>query len=116
MTILDYQSGGMFNPGRIATVLMTTRDEIARTVGLGRDAIARAERVRQPRTQRRLREMIEIVNLAAPRFGSAAMAYAWYRSEPLEGFDGLTPMDLVQMGHADWVRDYLAALDAGVFA
>ncbi len=114
MTILDYQSGGMFNPGRIATVLMTTRDEIARTVG--RDAIARAERVRQPRTQRRLREMIEIVNLAAPRFGSAAMAYAWYRSEPLEGFDGLTPMDLVQMGHADWVRDYLAALDAGVFA
>ncbi|MFD0860448.1 antitoxin Xre/MbcA/ParS toxin-binding domain-containing protein [Roseovarius aquimarinus] len=116
MTILDYQKGGMFTPDRIAAVLMTTRDEIARTVGLGRDAIARAERVRQPRTQRRLREMIEIVNLAAPRMGSAAMAYAWYRSEPLDGFDGMTPMDLVQAGHADWVRDYLARIDAGVFA
>ncbi len=116
MTILDYQADGLFKPDRIASILMTTRDEIARTVGLGRDAIARAERVRSPRTQRRLREMIEIINLVTPRFGTAAMAYAWYRSEPLDGMDGMTPMDLVQEGHADWVRDYIAALDVGVFA
>ncbi|EKE43111.1 hypothetical protein OCGS_2702 [Oceaniovalibus guishaninsula JLT2003] len=116
MAILEYQSDGVFLPERIAATLLTTRDEIARTVGLGRDAVSRRERVRSPATQRRLREMVEIVNLATPRFGTAAIAYAWYRSEPLAGFDGMTAMDLVREGHADWVRDYLAAIDAGVFA
>lgn len=116
MSIVDYQKGGLFQPERIATALMTTRDEIARTVGLGRDAVSRRERVASARTQRRLREMLEIVNLMAPRLGSAAIAYAWYRSEPLDGFDGMTAMDLVQDGHADWVRDWIASIDAGVFA
>lgn len=116
MSITEYQSDGLFAPDRIAATLMTTRDEIARTVGLGRDAIARVERVGSPRTQRRLREMIEIVNLVTPRFGSAAMAYAWYRSEPLAGYGNLTAMDLVREGHGDWVRDYLAEMDQGGFA
>ena len=78
--------------------------------------VSRRERVGSARTQRRLREMLEIVNLMAPRLGSAAIAYAWYRSEPLDGFDGMTAMDLVQDGHADWVRDWIASIDAGVFA
>lgn len=113
MTIAEYQSDGLFLPERIAATLLTTRDEIARTVGLGRDAIARKDRVRSPRTQRRLREMVEIVNLAAPRLGSDAMAYAWYRSEPLAGYGNLTAMDLVREGRGDWVRDYLAEIDMG---
>ncbi len=116
MAIIDYQADGMFQPERIATALLTTRDEIARTVGLNRDAVSRRERVRSARTQRRLREMIEIVNLMAPRLGGAAIAYAWYRAEPLDGFDGMTAMDLVQAGHADWVRDWIGSIDAGVFA
>ena len=116
MSIIDYQNNGLFQPERIAAVLLTTREEIARTVGLGRDAISRRERVRSARTQRRLREMLEIINLMEPRLGSAAIAYAWYRSEPLDGFGGLTAMDLVQEGHGDWVRDWIASVDAGVFA
>ncbi len=116
MTIMDYQSDGAFSPERIAAILMTTRAEIAQTVGLSRDAVSRRERVSAPKTQRQLRGMVEIVNLATPRFGSAAMAYAWYRSEPLDGFDGMTPMDLARAGRADQVRDYLASIDAGVFA
>lgn len=116
MAIAEFQSDGVFLPERIAAVLMTTRDEIARTVGLGRDAVSRRERVRAARTQRRLREMVEIVNLMAPRLGGPAIAYAWYRAEPLDGFDGMTAMQLVQEGHADWVRDWIDSVDAGVFA
>ena len=116
MSIVDYQSEGLFQPERIAAALLTTRDEIARTVGLGRDAVSRRERVESARTQRRLREMLEIVNMMAPRVGGEAIAYAWYRSEPLDGFDGMTAMDLVQDGHADWVRDWILSVDAGVFA
>ena len=35
------------------------------------------------------------------RFGSALVAYAWYRSEPLPGFGGQTAMQLVRDGKAD---------------
>ena len=66
--------------------------------------------------QRRLRELVEVLNKVEPRFGSELMAYAWYRSEPLPGFDGRTAMQLVQDGKAQQVLEYIDAVDAGVFA
>jgi hypothetical protein len=97
-------------------VLRTTSEEIARSAGLGKDAIQRKDRLRSDKTQRRLREVTEIINKVEPRFGSALMAYAWYRSEPLPGFSGLTAMQLVREGRANEVLDYIDAVDAGVHA
>lgn len=116
MRIEAFAEGGLFAPARIAEVLRTTKDEVARTVGLGRDALIRADRVQSPKTQRRLREMIEILNRVEPRFGSALIAYAWFRSEPLAGFGGLTAMQLVRDGRAADVMDYIDAVDAGIHA
>lgn len=116
MHIEAFAEGGLFAPARIAEVLRTTKDEVARTVGLGRDALVRADRVQSPKTQRRLREMIEILNRVEPRFGSALIAYAWFRSEPLAGFGGLTAMQLVRDGRAADVMDYIDAVDAGIHA
>ena len=96
--------------------LRTTRDEIAQTAGLGRDAILRKERIASQKTQKRLREMVEILNKIEPRFGSDLIAYAWYRSEPLPGFSGQTAMQLVRAGRAADVLEYIDAVDAGVFA
>lgn len=106
----------MFAPRKIADAFRTTSEEVARTIGLGKDAIQRKERIRSDKTQRRLREMIEIINKVEPRFGSALMAYAWYRSEPLPGFSGQTAMQLVRSGRADEVLDYIDAVDAGIHA
>lgn len=92
MGVAQYADNGIFAPRRIAEAFRTTSEEIARTAGLGKDAIQRKDRVRSDKTQRRLREMIEIINKVEPRFGSALMAYAWYRSEPLPGFSGQTAM------------------------
>jgi hypothetical protein len=111
-----YSDDGIFAPRKIADVFRTTSEEIAHTAGLGKDAIQRKDRVRSNKTQRRLREMVEIVNKVEPRFGSALMAYAWYRSEPLPGFSGHTAMQLVRNGRADEVLDYIDAVDAGVHA
>lgn len=116
MGLAQYADDGIFAPRRIAETLRTTSEEIARTAGLGRDAIQRKDRIRSDKTQRRLREMIEIINKVEPRFGSALMAYAWYRSEPLPGFSGQTAMRLVREGRADDVLDYIDAVDAGVHA
>ena len=115
MTLSRYAENGIFTPARIAGALRTTRDEIAQTAGLGRDAILRKERIASQKTQKRLREMVEILNKIEPRFGSDLIAYAWYRSEPLPGFSGQTAMQLVRAGRAADVLEYVDAVDAGVF-
>lgn len=107
---------GLFAPRKIAEFLLTTGEDVARTVGLGKDAVQRKDRIGSDKTQRRLREMVEVLNRVAPRFGSPVLAYAWYRSEPLAGFAGQTAMYLVKAGRADEVLDYLDAVDAGLHA
>ncbi|MCD2178838.1 antitoxin Xre/MbcA/ParS toxin-binding domain-containing protein [Rhizobium sp. C1] len=116
MGLAQYADDGLFSPRKFAETLRTTSEEIARSAGLGKDAVQRKERIRSDRTQRRLREVAEIINKLEPRFGSALMAYAWYRSEPLPGFSGLTAMQLVRDGRAGEVLDYIDAVDAGVYA
>lgn len=116
MGLAQYSDNGFFAPQKIATAFRTTSEEVARTAGLGKDAVQRKERVRSDKTQRRLREMVEIINKSEPRFGSALMAYAWYRSEPLSGFSGQTAMQLVRGGRAGEVLDFIDAVDAGVHA
>ena len=111
-----YAEDGLFAPRKIAATLRTTSDEVARSVGLGKDAVQRRDRVGSDRTQRKLREMVEVLNKVEPRFGSSLIAYAWYRSEPLSGFSGQTAMQLVKDGRAHDVLDYIDAVDAGIFA
>ena len=110
--VLEHIGGGR-RKAPPASTLRTTCDEIARTAGLGRDAVQRRDRIQSDKTQRRLREMVEIINKVEPRLGSTLMAYAWYRSEPLPGFSGLTAMRLVCDGKADDVLKYIDAVDAG---
>lgn len=116
MGLLEYVDHGLFVPGKIAAAFRTTIEEVARSAGLGRDAIQRKERVRSDKTQRSLREMIEVITKTTPRFGSPLIAYAWYRSEPLPGFSGQTAMQLVQNGRVGEVLEYIDAVDAGIYA
>lgn len=116
MQITNFADGGQFEPSKIAAALRTSAEEVAMTVGLGKDALQRRSRIGSDKTQRRLRELVEVLNKVEPRFGSELMAYAWYRSEPLPGFDGRTAMQLVQEGKAQQVLEYIDAVDAGVFA
>ncbi|MEP3115613.1 MbcA/ParS/Xre antitoxin family protein [Nisaea sp.] len=116
MEITAFARNGVFSPKEIASVLHTTTEEVASTVGLGKDAVQRKDRVKSHKTQRRLREMVEIINKVTPRFGSELMAYAWLRSTPLAGFSGWTAMQLIQDGKADQVLQYVDAVDAGVHA
>ncbi len=49
MHIETFAEGGLFTPARIAEPLRTTKEEVARTVGLGRDALMRPDRCKAPR-------------------------------------------------------------------
>ncbi len=116
MSLAQYAEDGLFSPRKIAQTLRTTSEDLARTAGLGKDAVQRKDRIRSDKTQRRLREVAEIINKVEPRFGSALMAYAWYRSQPLPGFSGMTAMQLVRDGRADDVLNCIDAADAGIHA
>lgn len=116
MPLLQFAESGQLEPRRIAAALRTSVEDVAQTMGLGKDALQRRTRINSAKTQRRLRELVEVLNKVEPRFGSELMAYAWFRSEPLPGFDGRTAMQLVQEGKAGEVLQYIEAVDAGVFA
>lgn len=116
MNIASFTEHSLFSPRKLAAGLLTSQDDIAQAAGLGRDAIARKDRLASAKTQTRLREMVEILNRLAPRFGGDLVAYAWYRSQPLPGFAGKTCAALLAEGQAHLVMDYLDAVDAGGFA
>lgn len=116
MDIQSYAKDGVFDPGVISKTLRTTSEEVAMTVGLSKDTLHRRARIEAPKTQRKLRELVEVLNKVAPRFGSALIAYAWLRSEPLSGFGGMTAMQLIQAGQAQDVLTYIDAVDAGIHA
>jgi hypothetical protein len=117
MSLLERSfAGDTLSPDLMAELLRTTKEEIAATAGLSRDAVARRARVQARGTQRRLREMVEILSRIEPWAGSPVAAYAWYRAQPLPGFAGRTAEMLVREGHARAVRDYLDEVALGGFA
>ncbi|MCY4129996.1 MAG: MbcA/ParS/Xre antitoxin family protein [Gammaproteobacteria bacterium] len=103
----------VISPTLLAGLLRTHKKEVAETLGLAVDAISRKERIRSAMTQTRLREMVEILNKVEPLMGSPITAYAWYRSEPLPSFGGITPEHLVKEGRAEDVRRYLDRMMSG---
>lgn len=116
MILADFADAGKFRPKKFAELFRTTTEDIAHSVGLGRDAVQRAVRINSDKTQTRLRELAEVIAKVEPRFGSELVAYAWYRAEPLSGFDGFTAMQLVKDGRINEVLDYIDAVDAGLHA
>lgn len=112
-TYLDQQ---VFSPAKIAEALRTTKAEISETLGLASDALTRRQRIEAPKTQSRLREMLEILNRVELHAGSLLAAYAWFRSEALPGFGGMTPDGLVRAGRSGDVHRYLDQVMAGGFA
>ncbi len=116
MRFEEFVDDQIFSPALIAESLHTTKSEIAATLGLGKDAFARASRIRARKTQTRLRQMLEILHRVEASTGSPLAAYAWFRAEPLPGFAGATPDRLLREGRASEVHAYLDRIMAGGYA
>jgi uncharacterized protein (DUF2384 family) len=93
-----------------------TKGQLASTVGVKPEALRRVKRVGAPKTQTRIKEMLEIVGRVADWAGGKDQAMAWYRAEPLPAFGGRTAESLVKDGKAAAVRDYLDHVALGGFA
>ncbi len=116
MHFQEFIEDQVFSPTLVADTLRTTKSEVAATLGLGKDAFTRASRIRARKSQVRLRQMLEILNRVESATGSPLAAYAWFRAEPLPGFGGATPDQLLRDGRADDVHAYLDRIAAGGYA
>ncbi|WP_246248877.1 MbcA/ParS/Xre antitoxin family protein [Chelativorans alearense] len=101
---------------RLAAGFGMSKTQLAETVGLARESLYKAARNRAPRTQARMREMLEIISRITEWAGSKEQAMAWYRAQPIPAFGGRTAEALVKEGKAGAVRDYLDHIALGGFA
>lgn len=107
---------GLVDVDRVADAFRMTKGQLAETIGLGAATIGKAERRTAPRTQLRVREMLEIVARVRDWAGGETQAMAWYRSQSIPALNGRTAEALVKAGEAGAVRDYLDHLALGGFA
>ncbi|WP_293383476.1 antitoxin Xre/MbcA/ParS toxin-binding domain-containing protein [Phenylobacterium sp. SCN 70-31] len=114
-------AGVLHGPGAmdldgVTALFGMTQAQIAETAGLARETLQKVERRNAPKTQGRLREMLEILRRVEAWAGGPAQAMAWYRAEPIPAFGDRTAEALVKAGQAGAVRDYLDHVASGGYA
>jgi DNA-binding Xre family transcriptional regulator len=107
---------GIVSPDAVAHRLKITKAELASVLGLSRDAVSRKNRQRSVATQRRLHEIIDVLDRVLPWAGSECGAYAWYRSQTLSSFGNQTAEDVVKAGRIEAICCYLERTAEGGFA
>nr|WP_281722379.1 antitoxin Xre/MbcA/ParS toxin-binding domain-containing protein [Nitrosomonas nitrosa] len=107
---------GAISIANVADSFGLSKSQLAETVGLGREALYKADRTRARKTQARIREMLEIISAVSEWSGGKQQALAWYRSQQIPAFGGRTAEALVKEGKAGAVRDYLDHLAVGGYA
>ena len=116
MELIDFTDGELISPDKLAAKLRTTKREIGETLGVSPASLSRKERVSSNATQTSLRHMIEILNSVVPMVGNMVMAYAWFRSEPVIGFGGRTPDQIIKNGEFEALRTHIQRKLEGGYA
>jgi len=107
---------GVITPRAVADEFHTTLKDISALTGLPQDTISKRERFQSKASQKRLRDIVMIINRVLPWCGSSLQAYAWFRSEPIPSFGDLTAEGMVKRGMSDTVLEYLDRISEGGFA
>jgi hypothetical protein len=107
---------GRISPEHLAAGLHTTKRELGETLGIPKESLSRETRIKSVSVQMKLRQLVEFLNAVTPAVGSSLMAYAWFRSEPIAGFGGRTPEQIVKDGEGDGLRAHIARRHEGGFA
>jgi hypothetical protein len=107
---------GTVSADGVADLFGISKQQLAETIGLDPQTLYKANRATAPRTQSRLREMLEIIARVSDWAGGQQRAMAWYRAQPIAAFGGRTAEALVKDGKAGALRDYLDHLAQGGFA
>jgi uncharacterized protein (DUF2384 family) len=115
-TVNIFDKNGFVVVDRLAQAFRMSKGQLAETAGISPESLYRSTRAAAPKTQARVKEMLEIVNRVVDWAGSTDQAIAWYRAQPIPAFGGRTAESLVKDGKASAVRDYLDHVATGGFA
>jgi hypothetical protein len=113
-TLLD--PSGALAADRVAKLFGMTKLQLADTLGLAHETLYKSSRANAPKTQARMREMLEIIGRIEQWAGGKFQAMAWYRAQGIPAFGGRTAESLVKSGHAAAMREYLDHMAMGGFA
>ena len=113
-TLLD--PAGVLAVDRVAAAFSLTKFQLADILGLARETLYKPSRAQAPKTQARMREMLEIISFVEDWAGGKLQAMAWYRAQAIPEFGGRTAESLVKSGHASAVRKHLDRIAMGGFA
>jgi ribosome-binding protein aMBF1 (putative translation factor) len=109
-------SDGLVDVDRVAEAFGMTKASLAATLGFADDTLQRFSRAAAPKTQQRLREMLEILTRVERWAGGMPQALGWYRGQGIPALGDQTAEALVQNDQAFIVRRYLDGLAAGSYA
>jgi DNA-binding XRE family transcriptional regulator len=107
---------GVVAVDEVAATFGMSKGQLAETIGLNREALYKLARLEAPKTQSRLKEMLEIISRVSAWAGGKDQAMAWYRAQPIAAFGGRTAEALIKEGQAGALRDYLDHIALGGFA
>lgn len=105
---------GAIDPTRLSTRLRINLSMLSALVNVHRNTLRRNPFA--PLAQQRMSHIVRIIARAAGTLGDDARAIAWFRFQPLAGFEWKTAEDLVARGEAEAVLRHLDTLDHGGFA
>jgi ribosome-binding protein aMBF1 (putative translation factor) len=111
-----YISDGLVDVDSVARDVGMTKATLARMLGLSEETLQRLARMSAPKTQQRLRDMLEILTRVEPWAGGMAQAMGWYRGQSIPALGDHTVEALVRNDQAHVVRAYLDGLAAGGYA
>ena len=113
-TMID--PNGVVAVDRVADAFCLTKFQLADILGLSRETLYKQSRAQAPKTQARMRDMLDIISFVEDWAGGKLQAMAWYRAQPIPELGGRTAESLVKDGRASWVRAHLDRIAMGGFA
>ena len=111
-----YLTDGLVDADKIVAELGMTKAALAQSLGFAEETLQRFSRVTAPKTQHRLRDMLEILTRVAPWAGGMPQALGWYRGQSIPALGDQTAEALVKTDQASLVRNYLDGVAAGSYA
>ena len=107
---------GIVSPITIADEFHISIKEVAALSGLSLDTVYRHSRFTSEPSQKRLHQIVNILNQASAWCVSPIQTYAWYRSESISSFGDLTPEYMVKQGMSEAVLNYIRRINRGGYA
>ncbi len=107
---------GLVDVDAVTAEFCMTKAALAQSLGFAEETLQRFSRVAAPKTQQRLREMLEILTRVEPWAGGMPQALGWYRGQSIPALGDQTAEALVKTDQAGVVRAYLDGVAAGSYA